>query len=203
MRADPLQAIHRPTGVLAPQGPQIAVHRQRLLAHAQSLVRDEATAEDLVHETLLRFLARGARANGSENAYLLGILHRVAAERRRDIARRQEREAMHARGKRATDARGSEWEQREWIQHLLLPLDALARRTVWLRYVQGYSVARIARIRGESVSCVKCRLQRSARRLRAAQILPGFARQTEAQFPATTETGDIHRLRSANPRTKP
>ncbi len=191
---------------LAGSSAELVRQRKRLMVMARCLVRDEATAEDIVHETLLRYFAGRLHPDGALDAYLSGVLRRVAAQRFRDAARRRKREARHAEGanlSRESHTGSAAFEQEEGLRHMLRRLDATARETVWLRYVQGLSVANIAALNSETESQVKCRLQRSAQRIKADEKFVGLARRMKAQLPGQGEAGDIHRLRTGNPRIEP
>jgi RNA polymerase sigma factor (sigma-70 family) len=94
--ADPLHVDHSDEELLsrfqAGEAPAAGLlydrHHRCLYAYALSLVRDPATAEDLVHETFLRVLeARPEKPIASAKAFLLATTRNLALDLLRSAAR--------------------------------------------------------------------------------------------------------------------
>ncbi|MEM9382481.1 MAG: sigma-70 family RNA polymerase sigma factor [Planctomycetota bacterium] len=148
---------------MASDVPDLLRHTEGLRRLVRSLVRDGAEAEDVVQETMtvaLRRIGRGEGDPGSAPAWLAGVARNLVRSRRRDRARRLERE-----GRAALDA-GSEpspspdedlelvERQRDLLRHVGA-LPAAQRRAVLARYYEGRTPAEIAAASGEPVATVK------------------------------------------------
>lgn len=71
-------------------------HRDRLFLYARSLTRDDAAAEDLVHETFLR-LVRSGESRAALGPYLYTVLRRLSIDRARSDGALRRRERAVAR----------------------------------------------------------------------------------------------------------
>jgi RNA polymerase sigma-70 factor (ECF subfamily) len=154
-----------------PDAVEVAVvaHRPALLQYAQRLCRDEALAEDLVQEAVLRALERRAQfsARGPVDAWLRSILRNVFRMRVRDTRERPEPIDDQADDCSAEDAaldNITRQELRSWLHGVLGPSD---QSIVNLYYGRELSVSEIALRLQTSTSAVKCRLYRIRRRVEA------------------------------------
>lgn len=142
-----------------------------LQALARRLVRDAATADDLVQETWFRAL-RSRRAGAAEardaRSWLGTALRNVWRERGRSERERARRERVVARDEALPSAREA-FERIELQQRLaahLLALPEPYRSTLALRYHEGRSAAEIAAQSGEPADRVRWRLMRARELLR-------------------------------------
>jgi RNA polymerase sigma-70 factor (ECF subfamily) len=144
-----------------------------LRALARRLVRDAATADDLVQETWFRTLrARAAsvpRGGGdAARAWLGRVLRNVWHEQGRATRARVQREAR-TRSPEATPAADEALErlelQRELAGHVLALPEPFRSVLLW-RYTEGHSAAAIAEELGEPASRVRWRLMRARELLR-------------------------------------
>lgn len=139
-----------------------------LRALARRLVRDEASADDLVQEAVTRVLAgRQGRAR-SAGAYLTGVLRNVAKRDHRGAAARRERERRAARGEAqpAADQALSAAEASRAVVDAVMGLDEPYREVVLLRFFEDLPPRRIAERTGRSLPTVKKQLERGLERLR-------------------------------------
>ena len=153
-----------------------------LYGHARRVSRrDESFCLDIVQEALLR-IVRTIRPVAVEAAlvvWLKLVVKSVAYDLLRGERRRGQREAARARrldfgsGQPASrpthddHARGDESEERvAWLRAELLKLDPELVRLIELRYVEGWTLARIGRLVGLSTGTVDGRLRRVLTRMR-------------------------------------
>jgi RNA polymerase sigma-70 factor (ECF subfamily) len=150
-----------------------------LLAHAawigslaRSLVRDHATADDLVQQTWMAALSSPPSGDKPLRPWLARVLQNFALQRTRGEKRREHRESAIARpesdgrlpgaGELAMRAQ----EHRDLVQSVL-DLDEPYRSTILLHYFEGLSLSDIARERKLSASSVRTHHKRGLERLRA------------------------------------
>ncbi len=146
-----------------------------LQALARRLVRDAATADDLVQETWFRTLAArrdprpgsGTRATDAR-AWLGHVLRNVWRERGRSERARSGREARVSVVEAGPSARESleRFELQQRLAALVLELDEPFRSVVIWRYHEGRSAAAIATELGEPAARVRWRLMRARELLR-------------------------------------
>jgi len=153
-------------------------------AFVRSLARDLAgdlhEADDLAQETWLRALRIGRRDGFSWRAWWSGLARNVARERRRADGRRAAHESAAARESAVARSSGGATVddgdpaalalRLDLIRHALAEvarLDERERSTVLEHYLDGRSLAEIARRRGEPEPTVRSRLRRALERLRA------------------------------------
>ena len=110
-----------------------------LLMYARTLANDEPEAEDLVQETILRFLTADVARILSPKAWLRQTLRNLHLQRRRTDERRLRRERVRAHPEAAPDtaelvASRCSWEQ---LQHALRDLTPVALEALELRYLEG------------------------------------------------------------------
>ena len=145
-----------------------------LQALARRLVRDAATAEDLVQETWFRALRaeRGREREGGSvgdaRAWLARVLRNVWREKGRSERARGRRERSVAPSETLPSARESleriELQQR--LAALVLELDEPYRSIVIWRYYEGRTAADVAADLGEPAERVRWRLMRARELLR-------------------------------------
>lgn len=144
-------------------------HEPYLRALARRLVRDDATAEDLVQETWLASLEGPPSPRGALRPWLAGVVRNLARNRARGEARRGRREAASG-GDAEPDAEPAEVIGRVEILRLLahevLQLREPYRTTVLLRYYEGLSSEQIARRTGSPAGTVRSHLKRGLDQLR-------------------------------------
>lgn len=146
-----------------------AEHRRRLLAFVRGRVRDEATAEDLVHDVLAR--AWGRRSSLRDGGRMVPWLYQIT----RNALADHYRGADSGAGEEAFDG---VWEgdeshaggAREELAQCLIPLiDSLPapyREAVELSELRGLTQRETAERLGLSLSGAKSRVQRARRQLR-------------------------------------
>ncbi len=150
--------------------------REELPAHgawirrlARSLVRDDASADDLAQQAQLAALEKPGSVRGALAPWLSRVTRNFASRGWRDAARRAAREQAAARGEALPGA--DESAARIELQRLLVQelsgLDARERHALVRRYFDGWTAARIARETSEPPATVRWRLQRGLRELRA------------------------------------
>jgi RNA polymerase sigma-70 factor (ECF subfamily) len=147
---------------------------------ALRLTRSRADAEDLVQETYLKAFRAAASFEPGTNlrAWLFTILHNTARNRFRDRARElltvDSEVAEHAADAVALDdPRGGETPETHLLRETLDPelqaaLDALPdafRQAVWLRDVEEFSYAEIAKMLEIPIGTVMSRISRGRRML--------------------------------------
>ncbi len=149
----------------------------RLLAHrafvrhvVRRLVRDDATADDVVQETWVRALRSPPRMGRALRGWLARVGKNVALDRLRSERRRRRREQEAARAEGSVASPGELAErvarQRE-VAGAVLALDEPLRSTVILRYYEDQPPRRIAAAHDVPVATVKSRLRRAFELLRA------------------------------------
>jgi RNA polymerase sigma factor (sigma-70 family) len=142
---------------------------QALLEHhdfvrrlARSLVRDDASAEDLAQETWLAALESPPREVQSLRGWLATVMRSRAANERRTLVRRVAREAEVARNA-GDESEAHVLERVETSQSLVaavLALDEPYRSVVLLHHYDGLGAAEIARTRGVPEGTVRSQLSR-------------------------------------------
>jgi RNA polymerase sigma-70 factor (ECF subfamily) len=159
-------------------GSEVLVYLEPLFAMAMRLTRNRADAEDLVQDTLVRALRFRDRFEPGTNlrAWLYTILHNTWRNRVRDTAR----EATDVDSDRIEElaARADGPTEVETPERVLLratmdadlkdALDELPeafRQAVWLRDVEEFSYAEIARMLDVPIGTVMSRISRGRRLL--------------------------------------
>ncbi|MCZ6787073.1 MAG: sigma-70 family RNA polymerase sigma factor [Planctomycetota bacterium] len=161
---------------MSPESDSSPIRPEDLLAHSQwaralarTLVRDAATAEDLVQETWVAALEKPPRADRPLRPWLAGVLHNLARFRARGEGRRARREENAATSRTAVPS-PEELSQKLESQRLLVDhvaqLEEPFRSTLLLRYYEELSAAEIARNQGVPAGTVRWRLKRALDTLR-------------------------------------
>lgn len=137
---------------------------------AARLVADEATADDLVQETMVLALDRGPLRAESLRAWLATAMRRLAGHGRRGERRRVIREELAARSERtsvALDELDRRLDAQVLLAELLRALPDVQRQALLMRYADERSPREIADALGVSVDTVKTRLRRGLEALRS------------------------------------
>lgn len=159
-------------------GSEVLGYLEPLFATAMRLTRNRADAEDLVQDTVVRALRFRDRFQPGTNlrAWLYTILHNTSRNRLRDTAR----EALDVDSERVEElAAGPDGPaEAETPERLLLratmdadlqeALDDLPdafRQAVWLRDVEEFSYAEIAKMLDVPIGTVMSRISRGRRQL--------------------------------------
>ncbi len=160
--------MEEPLPTLPPE--RLLQHAGALRRLARRLVRDDAEADDLVQETWTSVLEKPRTdepASGWKR-WLFGVARNIARERRRSEGRRARREQAASRSESTTD--GSEIvEQLETFRMLADELSRLEepyRATLYRRFFENHSNARIAEEDGIAEASVRSRTSRGVALLR-------------------------------------
>ncbi|HVS08988.1 MAG TPA: sigma-70 family RNA polymerase sigma factor, partial [Planctomycetota bacterium] len=140
-----------------------------LRALASSLVRDSASAEDLVQDTWLVALTRRPRSGRPLRPWLARVVRNLASNRRRAEGRRTEHEldARLPSAPQPAEEIVGELEAQRALVEALLQLEEPLRSTLVLRYYRGLDASQIARRQGVPAGTVRWRLKRGIDELRA------------------------------------
>ncbi len=133
-----------------------------LYRHARQVSRrDESFCLDIVQDAMLR-IVRTVRTVATEPqlvAWLKLVVQSVTYDALRRERRRREREAAHSRN---GDRRAPESDERvEWLRRELLALDPELVRLIELRFIHGWTLARMAQALGLSIGTIDGRLRRA------------------------------------------
>ncbi|MEO0480500.1 MAG: RNA polymerase sigma factor [Planctomycetota bacterium] len=135
---------------------------------AAALVREPNAAEDLVQDTLLA-ASRSGGTFDSERAWLSTVARRLASRGRRREAARLRREAAAAQDEQLPDSTElvERAEVAEAVVRAARELDEPFRTTLLAHFLDGRSVAEIARADGRPEDTVRWRIRKGLDRLRA------------------------------------
>ncbi len=162
-----------------------ASHGQRLFAYAYRLTGSQATAEEVVQDSLLASWrgARSFRGDSRVAAWLLGIVYRQA----HSAVRRKRHPAVSldaddgAPEPEAPDPRpdeaAAEGDRKRAIAEGLSSLSPEHREVLELVFYQGLSLAEVAEVTKRPVGTVKSRLSYAKTQLRAALGRGGHRRE--------------------------
>jgi len=141
-----------------------------LYRFARSLVRDEALAEDLVQDTLVRAIERREQFRGESSlrTWLHRILHNLAVDRARRSGREiplDDPRAVEAKWRDDTHTVDSEAvvlraETREELEDALIRLPLIYRSALLLHDLEGWTVREIATAHRIELPAAKQRLRR-------------------------------------------
>lgn len=163
----------------APHSPEILRHRDALLGHIRSIVREAAEAEDVLQETLVR--AHQTIEQLREESALASWLFRIATHISLDHVRQRSRkpkgeefevDEVQQDEDIAPSLQGL-MEQREMsacVQRFLLDLPADYRTAILLHDLEGLTAIEIAAALEISVANAKVRLHRARERLKEALL---------------------------------
>ncbi|MEM7308094.1 MAG: sigma-70 family RNA polymerase sigma factor [Planctomycetota bacterium] len=151
-----------------PDAGELLAHASWLRALARSLVRDPASADDLVQDTWATALASPPSDERPLGPWLARVLRNRARQRARGESRRALREASASRAEELPSP--EELLERMELQRELvdgvLALDEPYREALILRYYEGLTAAEIAARRDTSAATVRSHLLRGRERLR-------------------------------------
>lgn len=152
-------------------------HRERAYAAARSLLGDWAEAEDVAQEALLAAHVTLERLRDPERfgAWVAAIATNLARMRLR--SRRAGWTSLDELAGGVVAPSPEPLGGGEAVREALSALSGLQREAVLLHYVEGYSTAEIAALRGERPGTVRVRLHRARARLRGA--LTATRRETD------------------------
>ena len=147
---------------------ELLAHEGFLRALALRLVRDPATADDLVQETWVAALSTPPRRRASTRGWLTIVARNAARMRARAEARRARREASAARPVAAPST--EDLLERERARRSLLGavfrLDEPYRSTIVLRFYEGLPPRDVAKRMQVPVETVRTRTRRALARMR-------------------------------------
>ena len=137
---------------------------------ARSLVVDESSADDLVQDTSVAFLAKPPERSESLRSWIAVVLRNLAKKERRGEHRRKAREAAAARPPEDLTSPDKLLERAE-LQHrvaeIVLNLPEPCRSTILLRFFDGLKPKEIARRTSVPQSTVSSRIGKGLERIRA------------------------------------
>ena len=172
----------------------LLTHSDWAFALARRLVRDDATADDVVQDTFAAALKSPPREEGPLRPWLSRVLGNVVRQRARGEGRRSYRERVSARRESLPSAAEltERTEAHRLLTEVLLELDEAKREVVLLRYYEGMSAAEIARSQNVPQGTVRWRLKAGLDELRArldARFDGDRERWWLALAPLTADTG--------------
>lgn len=144
----------------------------RLLGVARRIVRDDALAEDIVHDAFIRIWTRAASfdpARGSARGWIYSITRNLALNHVRDGAREAPLDdagaaVLHAQVAEVDDSLAAHGSAR--IHQCLEQLEPARRRCILHAYVDGCTHAEIAALLGAPLGTIKAWIKRSLASLR-------------------------------------
>ena len=165
-----------------------------LRRYARSLLKNAASADDLVQDTLERTITRWSQRDpdGNARAWVFTILHNLAVNKLRQTAQRQQVDIDDMDENFAAQPPGQE--ERLLHADLLRALDALSedqRSVLLLVSVEDLSYAEAAKVLGVPIGTVMSRLSRGRERL--MQLMDG----------GTPNTSPVPSLRRSQMNTEP
>lgn len=164
--------------MIAPHSPEILKHRESLLGHIRSIVREPAEAEDVLQETLVRAhrTFEQLRDDSALPTWLFRIATHLSLDHLRHRSRRpqvQECELDEIRDEDGAPSLEGLMEQREMsacVQRYLLELPVDYRTVILLHDLEGLTAAEVAAVLEISLANAKVRLHRARERLKEALV---------------------------------
>ncbi len=149
--------------------PVLLEHADFVRRLARGLVRDPATADDVVQETWIAALERPPRSAGAARSWFRTTVQHVSAKMRRGEGRRVTRERAGARpeAERPTDEIVERLALQRRVVDAVLALREPYRRAIVLRYFEELRPLEIARREAVPLNTVRSRLRRGLERIRA------------------------------------
>ena len=151
-----------------PAAEQIEQHAHFVRSLARHLIGDDASADDLAQEALLRYVESPPRSAFDPRAWFARVLRNLAHNQRRsgsNRALREQRAAKHE-AQPAPDEQLLHAALLRSVVDAVLALDEPYRSTIVARYYRGFEPSRIARETHTPVATVKSRLARAHQQLR-------------------------------------
>lgn len=153
-----------------PEPFDVESHIPALRRYARALTRDDAGADDLVQEALLRAIERTAtfRSGGSLRAWLAGILHNefINSVRRQATEARRDQSLADVQGEAATVGGQEHAAQLAKLEVRFHALPEQQRAVMHLIAVEGLSYQETADAIGVPIGTVMSRLSRARAALR-------------------------------------
>jgi len=146
----------------------LLAHRPWVRALARTLVRDDATVDDVEQKTWLAALRSPPEKPSAVRSWLARVVRNAAYETGRTENRRRKHEAVAARPDRApaVDDVVADAEQHKRVVLAVTELDEPYRTTVLLRFYEGLPPREVARRMGVPVETVRTRTRRGLERVR-------------------------------------
>ncbi|MHA6692700.1 sigma-70 family RNA polymerase sigma factor [Devosia sp. A449] len=147
-----------------------------LRRYALSLTRNEADAEDLVHDALLdaHESRRSFRPDGNLQAWLIGILHNRFIDRKRSAAAMTRRdEAASQLQPTYAPAPQDDSVRLSQVRRAFLELPEEQRAVLHLVAIEELSYQEVAEVLGVPIGTVMSRIARARDRLREIEAAPG------------------------------
>ncbi|RAU43785.1 MULTISPECIES: sigma-70 family RNA polymerase sigma factor [unclassified Pseudomonas] len=144
----------------------------RMLGVARRIARDDATAEDIVHDAMIRIWTRAASydpARGSARGWIYSITRHLALNAIRDTRRETPLDGSGIDSLATvpgTDDDRALWSGSAKIYRCLEQLQPAPQRCILHAYVDGCSHAEIAGLLGAPLGTVKAWITRSLKALR-------------------------------------
>ncbi|MBI6952771.1 sigma-70 family RNA polymerase sigma factor [Pseudomonas sp. B21-023] len=144
----------------------------RLLGVARRIARDDATAEDIVHDAFIRIWTRAASfdpTRGSARGWIYSITRHLALNTIRDTRREAVLDDAHLDISTALHGELDDidlWSGSAKIYRCLEQLQPAPQRCILHAYVDGCSHAEIAGLLGAPLGTVKAWIKRSLKALR-------------------------------------
>ncbi|MDZ4021186.1 sigma-70 family RNA polymerase sigma factor [Pseudomonas sichuanensis] len=144
----------------------------RLLGVARRIARDDASAEDIVHDAMIRIWTRAASfdpARGSARGWIYSITRHLALNSIRDTRRETVLDEADIDAAPASYGGLDDidlWSGSAKIYHCLEQLQPAPQRCILHAYVDGCSHAEIAGLLGAPLGTVKAWIKRSLKALR-------------------------------------
>ncbi len=148
---------------------ELLAHRDWLANLVRRLVKDPATADDIVQEACVTALSRPPGHQRSIRGWLATVARNLVTDTRRRLAREARRDQEAASSEcTAPDTAdvAARVEAEQEVARLVLRLPEPYRSTLLLRYWRGLSPAEIGRETGVPAGTVRSRLSRGHRLLR-------------------------------------
>lgn len=160
-----------------------------LRRYARALTRDEAGADNLVHDALVRAYERRAtfRAGGSLRAWLLSILHNTFLDARRRRAADLRRDAQAAQLTEPAVPAGQESSVRlQQLRRAFMALPEEQRAALHLVTIEGLAYQQAADTLAIPIGTLMSRLGRARAALRAFEASGGPAQPAALPSPKTS-----------------
>lgn len=144
----------------------------RLLGVVRRIARDEATAEDIVHDAFIRIWTRAASyepTRGSARGWIYSVTRHLALNFVRDSRRETDLDETTMTAALTLPSRGDEmhlWSGSNKIYRCLERLQPAPQRCILHAYVDGFSNAEIATLLDAPLGTVKAWIKRSLKALR-------------------------------------
>lgn len=144
----------------------------RLLGVARRIARDNAMAEDIVHDAFVRIWTRAASFDperGSAQGWIYSVTRHLALNAIRNLRRETELDALELGDLSQHHGEGEDtqlWSGSTKLYRCLDKLQPAPRRSILYAYVDGCSHAEIAALLGAPLGTVKAWIKRSLKALR-------------------------------------